>query len=315
MGSDRSVDAIRDQISNWGRWGDNDEIGTVNYITDERRVAATRLVRSGSTVSLALPLGSDGLQLPVDQRLNPYHVMLQTGTDLARGVQRGQVGGWGYADDMITMALQAATHWDGLSHAFYDYVMYNGRSCELVTAEGASRNAIDKIADRIVTRGLLLDFPLVLGVDYLAIDHRISAAEAQRVVRELGVEPRSGDIMLFRTGNMARALSSEDGWGSYSHTSEPGIGVDALPWLHETEVAGVASDTWAFEVLPSDSDVMLPVHAAAIVYMGLLIGENFSLDELAGRCSRLGRWEFLLVAPALPFSKAVGAPINPLAVF
>ncbi len=314
MGSDRSVDKIKDQITNWGRWGAEDELGTVNLITERVRVAASRLVHSGETISLALPLNRHGLQRAGDQRLNPHHVMLQTGTDLAAGVQPGQVGGWGYADDMVSMALQAATHWDALAHAFYDYQMYNGRSCQLVTAGGAERNSIDRLSDRIFTRGLLLDFPMVGGVEHLPMDHRISVAEIESVLTACALGTRPGDILIFRTGNMKRARAA-GGWDAYSFTDEPGIGIEALPWLRERDIAGVACDTWAFECLPSGTDIWLPVHAAAIVYMGLLIGENFLLDELAAVCRRRQRWEFLLVSPPLPFSNAVGSPVNPLAVF
>ncbi|HCU92617.1 MAG TPA: cyclase [Actinobacteria bacterium] len=314
MGSDRSVDALRDRISNWGRWGKDDELGTVNLITESVRRAAGKLVQTGETVSLALPLNRQGLQRAGDQRLNPQHIMLQTGTDLKAGVQPGQVGGWGYADDMVAMALQAATHWDSLAHAFYEYRMYNDRRCDLVTSNGAERNSIDKMSDRIVTRGVLLDFPLVLGHEHLPMDYRISTTEIEAVLEAAGTEARPGDILLFRTGNMKRARAN-GGWDDYSYTDEPGIGIESLPWLHERDIAAVACDTWAFECLPGGSDIWLPVHAAAIVYMGLLIGENFFLDGLAAACERKRRWEFLIAAPPLPFTKAVGSPVNPLAVF
>ena len=314
MGSDQQVDKMRDQVSNWGRWGKDDELGTVNHISAKSRIDAAKLVKTGITRSLALPLNGQGMQRPGDQRLNPHHVMLQTGTDLTQGVQPGQVGGWGYADDMITMALQAATHWDGFGHAFYDYKMYNDRSCNLVTANGAEANSIDKLYDKIATRGILLDFPRVLGVDHLAMDHRITVNEMEQVLDAQGLETRPGDVLIFRTGNLKRATAN-GGWVDYSYSDEPGIGIEALPWLHEREIAAVAADTWAFEGLPSKADIWLPVHAAGIVYMGLLVGENFLVDTLSQTCADIDRWEFLFVSPPLPFSKAVGSPINPLAIF
>ena len=314
MGSDRLVDEMRDRISNWGRWGKDDELGSVNHISETSRVDAARLVKTGIATSLALPLNRQGMQRPGDERLNPQHVMLQTGTDLSRGTQQGQIGGWGYADDMITMALQAATHWDGFGHAFYDYKMYNDRSCDLVTANGAEANSIDKLYDKIATRGILLDFPTALGIDHLPMDYRISIEDVERVLDLEGVDTRPGDVLIFRTGNMKRATAN-GGWVDYSHTDEPGIGIEALPWLHERDIAAVAGDTWAFEGLPSKADIWLPFHAAGIVYMGLLVGENFFLDTLSKICADLNRWEFLFVSPPLPFSKAVGSPINPLAIF
>jgi hypothetical protein len=114
--------------------------------------------------SLAIPFDINGPHPPNDRRLNPRHVMLQTGADLKAGVQEGSIHGFGYSDDMIIMALQSATQWDGLSHAFYDYKMYNDRDCSLVSATGAEKNSITTLSDRVVTRGVLLDVPRALGV-------------------------------------------------------------------------------------------------------------------------------------------------------
>src|SRR5579862_203309 len=121
--SDPHVDAMVRRVSNWGRWGPGDELGTLNYITSSTRASAAREVKSGEVFSLAISLDRNGPQPAGGPRLNPHHVMLQTGTELKSGVQPDSVDGWGYADDMVTMALQCATHWDALSHAFYDYKM------------------------------------------------------------------------------------------------------------------------------------------------------------------------------------------------
>ena len=311
--ADGQIDAMIRRVSNWGRWGPDDELGTVNFITAERRVAARELIRRGSVYSLAIPLDESGPQPPFERRLNPRHTMLVTGTDLRAGVQRNQVGGWGYADDMVTMALQAATQWDSLAHAFYDYKMYNDRDCTLVTAEGAAKNSIAVLRDRIVGRGILLDVARYRGVDSLPLDYRITPEDLDGTLERQGLVPASGDVVLIRTGNLGRARAA-GGWSRFTFDDEPGIGLDALPWLHEHECAAAASDTWAFEVLPSGASIMLPVHAVAIVHMGLLIGEIFDLDELAADCATDHVYEFLFVAPPLPFTGAVGSPVNPLAI-
>lgn len=308
------VDALVREVSNWGRWGADDEIGTLNLLTPEVRAAGASLVREGLVVSLALPLERNGLQRFGDVRLNPQHTMLQTGTDLRAGVQRNQVDGWGYADDMVTMALQAATHWDGLAHAFYDYKMYNDRDCALVDVNGAAANAIGAVAPFLCGRAVLLDVAGELGVDCLERDHRITVAELERCADAEGVDVTSGDILLIRTGNLGRARGGE-GWDTYLNTDEPGIGWEVVPWLHEHGVAALAMDNWAIEVLPSGTSIMLPVHASAIVHMGLTMGENFVLDELARECERRRRHEFFLTASALPFPAAVGSPIHPVAIF
>lgn len=310
---DPAIEAMIKRVSNWGRWGPDDEFGTTNFLTPERRVEAAGLVRSGRTFSLAIPFDEDGPQPPSERRLNPRHVMLATGTDLRTGVQPNQVEGWGYSDDMVTMALQAATQWDSLAHAFYDYRMYNDRDCSLVSATGAARNSIAMLKDRIAGRGVLLDVAGYHGVEHLAMDHRITAEELDAVARSEAVTIRSGDILLIRTGNLGRARRA-GGWRRFTFDDEPGIGLEALPWLHDHEIAAAAADTWAFEAIPSGASIWLPVHAVAIVHMGLTIGEIFDLDELASDCSQDGIYEFLFVAPPMPFTGAVGSPINPLAI-
>jgi kynurenine formamidase len=309
--TDQIVDELIRTVSNWGRWGDDDQIGTLNFITPSVRAHAASLVREGRPISLALPLDRQGLQPSGDVRLNPQHLMLQTGTDLKAGVQRNSIDGWGYSDDMVVMALQAATHWDALAHAFYDYKMYNDRDCTTVDVNGAATNAIGALAELLIGRAVLLDVPAALGLDWLPSNHRITVAELERCIDLENVELRSGDILLIRTGNLGRARQSGI-WSDYSYTDEPGLGWETVPWLHEHEVAAVASDNWAIEVLPSAAAIMLPVHASGIVHMGLTLGENFVLDELARECTRLKRYEMFLSATALPFPRAVGSPTNPV---
>jgi len=312
--SDPIVDQLIRDVSNWGRWGADDEIGTLNFLTPAVRARGAELVRDGRPISLALPLDRSGLQPPADVRLNPQHVMLQTGTDLRAGVQRNSIDGWGYADDMVTMALQAATHWDGLAHAFYGYKMYNDRDCTIVDVNGAAANAIGAVAPHLIGRAVVLDIASALGVEHLELAHRITVADLEKTLDVQNVEIRSGDILLVRTGNLGRARAG-GGWDRYAYTDEPGLEWQTVPWLHEHEVAAVATDTWAAEVLPSAASIMLPVHASAIVHMGLTLGENFVLDALAAECARLGRYEVFLSATALPFPTAVGSPIHPVALF
>jgi kynurenine formamidase len=310
---DEQIDAMIRRVSNWGRFGAEDELGTVNFITPAKRLEAAALVRSGETFSLAIPFDRFGPQPPGDRRLNPQHTMLQTGTDLKADVQELSVDGWGYPDDMVEFATHAATHWDSLAHAFYDYKMYNGRDCELVGATGAERNSAALLSPHLVTRGLLLDFPRAFGTDWLPLGYHLTVADIERALDYANVEPHSGDILLLRTGNLGRARRS-GGWDVFTYCDEPGIGLAELAWFHEHEIAGAATDTWAFEVIPSGTSIWLPVHAVGIVHMGLLVGEIFALDALADACERDGVYEFLLAGAPLPFSRAVGGPVNPIAL-
>lgn len=309
------LDQVIASVTNWGRWGDDDELGTLNYITAEKRLAAAERVQQGKVFSLSLPLDERGPQPPFERRLNPSRVMLEVGTDVATDRQPYPLRGYGFADDMIIMALQAATHWDALSHVFHRYKMYNDRSCAQVDVEGAAANGIQVAADRIVTRGVLVD---LATSDHPRLEpgYAITALEIQRVLDRERVELSSGDVLLLRTGHLAH--KRREGWVGFTHAAAPGLSVDALPWLHEQEVAAVATDTWACEVIPLEAEEarfpVLPVHVAAIVYMGMLIGEMFDMEALAADCQSDGRYDCLLCACPLPFSRAVGAPVNPLAI-
>jgi kynurenine formamidase len=310
------IEAMTPRVCNWGRWGAEDEIGTVNHITDERRRDAASLVRAGRVLSLALTFSRHGPQPPHERRLNPQHVMLDTGVDLAAGGQCGAPDGWGYSDDMVTMALQASTHWDSLAHVFYGERMYNDRDCRLVGAEGARRNSITEVRDRMAGRGVLLDIPTLHGIDVLPAAYEITTDDLERAFEQERIISKPGDVLFIRTGNLGHFRASGD-WTGFTHGPEPGLSFDVLPWLHEQRVAAVASDTWAVEAIgigPDPEAIHLPFHAIAIVQMGMMLGELFDLDALAHDCHRDGIYEFLFVAAPLPFERAVGAPVNPLAI-
>ncbi len=301
-------------VSNWGRFGPDDEAGTTNLITARKRLEAAALVRRGIVHSLAVDLEPDTPQFKASYRLNPQRSMLATGSDVRAGVQAAfGLPGHGFADDIVTMSLQAATHWDALAHCFHAYRMYNDQPCELVGAKGAQRNAITAVRDRVVTRGVLADVAGNAGIEALPADHHITVAELEDTLGAQGVSVGEGDALLVRTGHLGR-IRREGAWSAFVEADEPGLGYDALPWLHARGVAAVAADNWAFEAYPSRFELGLPFHAVGIVYMGLLIGEIFELDALAEECRDLGTWEFLLSAVPLPFAGAVGAPVNPLAI-
>jgi kynurenine formamidase len=300
------------RYSNWGRWGPDDELGCLNYITPQKVRQAAALVRQGKVISLALPYDSRGPQSGRFRRINPVLTMLATGTDHLSGAQR-LPRGMGYADDMVTMPLQAGTQWDAFSHIFHQGRMWNGFSAGEVTANGAAKCGIHTLRDRIVTRGVLLDVARYKGVDHLQAGYPIGEEDLEGTARAQGVAVEEGDILLVRTGWLAHCRAQ--GWGDYAGGDAPGLAFQTLPWLFQRRVAGVAADTWGVEVRPNQlPDSFQPWHIVAIVYMGLLVGEIFDLEELAADCASDGVYEFMLVAPPLPFTGAVGSPLNPLAI-
>ena len=309
-------DIIREtgqRCRNWGRWGPDDERGTLNYITPEAIVEAARLVRRGAVFSLAIPFDAKGPQIDQPRRFNPIHRMMITGPDCTTGAIRFP-GGIGFSDDMVIMPLQCATQWDALSHCFEDGRMYNGYDANEVSSRGAKRNGIDKVASGVAARGVLLDMPRAKGVKWLEPGYAISAGDLDAAVAAQRVTIRSGDALLVRTGHMT-LCKDRGGWGSYAGGDAPGLSFHTADWIHQHQIAAVASDTWGMEVRPNEiADSFQPLHQVCIPNMGLTIGEIFFLDDLAEDCARDGVYEFFFVAPPLPITGAVGSPINPLAI-
>lgn len=300
------VESLGNRVSNWGRWGADDELGTLNYVTDAKVLEASRLVMTGEVVPLGLPLDSDGPQRDRPRRFNPIHLMTALPTDTVRP------DGTGLADDVVVMPLQSVTQWDSLAHIAYRGRIYGGKDAHLVGSSGASVNSIRAVSGRIASRGVLIDVARFRGVDALPAGHAITASELTDTLRTQGLDAGEGDILLIRTGFLDHCRRR--GWEGFFDAS-PGLALDTLEWLRTRRVAGIATDTVAAEVRPSEIDgFRSPFHVVALVYMGLLLGELFDCEALAARCSDDSRYDFLLVAPALPVTGGVGSPINPYAI-
>jgi kynurenine formamidase len=305
------MESLRDlarRVSNWGRWGTDDERGTLNFVTPEVVRRAAACVRRGTVFSLGLPFGVDGPQIGQGGRVNPIHLM-----SAVDGRLGADPDGPRYADDFVTMPLQCATQWDSLAHVFYDGKLYNGFPASTISAAGAARNSIDRLGPGVVSRGVLLDLARTGGVERLPPGHAITPAELEAAERRAGLRAERGDVVLVRTGHLGVFTGDGDRVGYMRQM--PGLGVACVEWLHAREVAAVASDTMAVEVIPfEDPTVTLPVHQLCIRDMGLTLGEMFDLDGLAEDCARDGVYEFLFSAPPLKVTGGVGSPLNPLAV-
>ena len=310
--------AIAERLSNWGRWGAEDELGTMNLITPDCVLRARDEIRTGTVHSLSIPFDSDGPQRGGLGRFNPIHVMLRDGGDALSGAFKDFYGGVDRhirgTDDMIIMPLQCATQWDGLAHIIHDDRIYNGFSAAEVSSRGAKRNGIEKARDRIAGRAVLIDLPRAIGKSWLEPGYGITTADLDHALDVQGTQVREGDIALIRTGQMAQVAARGD-WGDYAGGSAPGLALECLDWIAAKGVGGIALDTWGAEVLPNETaDVFQPFHIVAIVYMGLLIGEIFDLERFAEHCAADGRYTAFFAAPPLPITGAVGSPVNPIAI-
>jgi kynurenine formamidase len=310
-----AIAAAAKRCSNWGRWGTDDVLGTLNFLDEGKRREGAALVRRGASFSLAQSFDADGPQKGWRRRTNPVHTMTDTGLDAERG--QGFPHGFGGADDVVFMPLQASTQWDGLGHIFDHGTAYNGRRAgDVVTSEGDRVTGIETAAAHIAGRGVLLDVGRVVGRDgELPDGFAITPAHLEATIAAHGASARvgRGDLVLVRTGRLARAR--REGWGDYAGGDSPGLSFTTTDWLHRSEIAGIATDTWGFEVRPNEFDgAFQPLHQVAIPHIGLFIGEMWDLDALAADCAADGVWEFFLTAAPLPVTGAVGAPVNPIAV-
>jgi kynurenine formamidase len=294
------------KLRNWRRWGPDDELGTVNFITAASRLRGVQAARSGRVIQLGMPFDANGPQVG-GLRFNPVHRMSMLLSD-------GEFGGMAVADDIVIMPLQCATQWDSLAHVGYGGRAYNDVPYSAVTAaQGATRNSFTKVAPHLVGRGVLLDIPALKGGGRLDPTDEVTAEDLAAAAERQNVRVEQGDIVLVRTGWYQHFLAGDI--AAYMAAEHPGLGLSCCAWLYERQVAVVAADNFAVEVRPSrDPDAGLPFHMVAIRDMGLTLGEMFNLEDLAAACAERGAWDFLFAGPGLKITGSVGSPVSPVAV-
>ena len=296
------------ELSNWGRWGEDDEIGTLNFITPEKLVRSAQLARTGKSFDLGIPFDKYGPFPPGGWRINPVHVMTLLPSDSAYA-KDGQIA----ADDMIVMGLPSSTQWDGLAHVGYDGFFYNNVPAAAVNNfTGASRNSIAKVAAKLISRGVLLDIARLKGVDVLPDSYEITEADVLAAEGRQGVRVEPGDILLLRTGWHKYFLEGDR--QRYTGNT-PGPGLDICRWIHDREIAALALDQANGEAWPSPiPNAIIPFHQVAIRDIGLTLGEMFDFEELAADCEQDGVWEFFFIGTGLKVTGGVGSSLNPVAL-
>ena len=300
------LDAWFEQLSNWGRWGPDEELGALNLITEAKRAEAGALVREGVAVSCALELPTQ----PAPDNPTPVrHAMLAGGDIPAAG------GGLQFSSDYFAIASHgmATTHLDALCHVFHRDQMYNGYPSALVTSQGARRNSIMAGKDGIVSRGVLLDIPALRGVDYLEPGEGIEVSELEVAEARQGVQVGAGDILLVRTGRDTR----RERLGPWSSRDEglAGLAADALPWLRARDVAVLGCDGVSDRMPAAVPEWPMPFHQIALVAMGVHLIDNMQLTRLAEACAARERWAFLLTVAPLRLDQGTASPVNPIALF
>ena len=299
------IERLIDELSNWGRWGPDDQLGAANLITPAKRLEAASLVTEGVTVSLAhrlLTEEAEDVPRPFEHRM----LGLPDAADEASFM--------GTVSDNYTISYHgySHSHLDALCHIMHNGQMYNGVSQDTITERGCSNAAIDNLQGGIVTRGVLFDIPRLKGVPYLEPGTPIYMEDLEAWEEMAGVTVRPGDAIFIRTGRWARR--ADVGAWAVSE-SAAGLHASTMPWVRARDVSFLGSDV-AADVSPSQVEgVRLPVHVLTIVAMGVDLFDNQDLEALAATAAELNRWEFMLVASPLAVEGGTGSPLNALAVF
>ncbi len=303
--------------NNWGKWGKDDQRGAANYITAKQIVQAAKLIDDGKVFSLAIPIDANGPVHP--SRIAPQHIMVATGADYAAG-QPPYLGKMKFADDYIYMALQGSTQWDGLSHAWYESTLYNGVSETAIKsspiAGGATKLGIENVKTSFVGRGVLIDVLAHKG-GALPPGYVITRDDIEKTLKAQKTKVKEGDIAIIRTGVVPAFYRITDPVKRLEYITGPqtGIGDDVVNWVDKMEIAGIAADNIALEVMPNPNpEDTLTIHGSLLRDLGVYIGEIWWLEELAADCAEDGRYEFFLAAQPLNIPGAVGSPLNPIAI-
>ncbi len=294
------IESMMQSLSNWGRWGRDDQLGALNLITPEKRKKAAALVKEGTTVSLAHDVITTEIagSPPFTQRMTA----LPKDTEVSSSGDEYKVSYHGFTQ----------THMDALCHLFYKGKMYNGFPQSDVTERGAAKLSVINVKRGIVTRCILMDVPKLLGVRFLQGGHAIYPADLEACERMAGVKVEPGDAVLIRTGRWARG-EAEGQWDILK--SSAGLHASCLPWLKQRDVAVVGSDL-ALDVLPSQVEGFeMPVHWVVVVAMGMPILDNCDLEAVGEAAAARKRWDFLLTVAPLAVPGGTGSPVNPLATF
>jgi len=294
------IDRMMTELSNWGRWGKDDQLGALNLITPAKRKQAAALVTEGASVSLARNTNQDR----EPDNSNPYqHTMNLSGA--------GE-GQWAVDTFSILFHGYQHTHMDALCHIFYQGKMYNGFSRQEVTAKGAQKLAISNLKQGIFTRGVLMDMAALKGVAYLEPDVAIYPEDLDAWEKKAGIKVGAGDAVFIRTGRWARR-AAKGAWDI--EKASPGLHASCARWLKQRDVALLGSDA-ASDLLPSGIEgVTHPVHLLTLAAMGVHIFDNCDLEALSEATAKRKRWAFLLTAAPIPITGGTGSPLNPIATF
>lgn len=292
------VAGLHKQLSNWGRWGADDQLGTLNLITPQKRIAAAKLVKSGISVSMAHPL----FKAPTKDSPSPFeHEMVSIPSETSD---------WSVDKVGVVFHGLGHTHMDALCHLGHNGAYYNGFPLSATTQAGCGNGDIENIASGIFTRAVLMDIPRLKGVEWLEAGTPVMPADLDAWEKRAGVKVGPGDAVLIHTGRWVKRAAQGPWDGGYA-----GLHVTAAKWLKDRDAATVGTDG-GLDVYPSGVEgVGAPVHVLVLSSMGMPVLDTMDLTDAAETAASLNRWEFLLTAAPLRVAGGTGSPMNFIATF
>lgn len=310
------TELLKGSPDNWGRWGDDDEVGALNHLTEVEARAGAAEIRSGKSFTLAVPIGNPSGDPLWPGRQPAQRINTLDHGDFAAGKGPDLPGNAEYADDMIVMAVQGSSQYDALGHVWYDDQLYNGYPAD-TTVGSLTKASILPIAERgVVGRGILLDLARFRGKDVLAAGETFTHDDLEACAKAQGTEIRPKDILLIRTGWIG-SFYHRDRDEFYRDFIEPGLtySPELVDWFQRMQIPNLVTDTIANEVtIDPGSGVSLPLHSALMRNLGVVFTEIIALDDLAADCADDGQYTFLYTAAPLKLVGGTGAPVNPVVV-
>lgn len=298
---DPGFEALFSKLSNWGRWGEEDQRGTLNLITPDRVRLAASLITTGHRVSCARPLKIGASESTF------LHHMLTSGDEVPEK-------GMGSTADWFALGVHGLelTHLDSPAHITWDGRLYNGiPATQCSTSRGALACSVDLAVDGIVSRGFLIDGPTIKGRPWLEAGETLDRFEVESWLEHTGTDPGSGDIVIVRFGRD----EAERHHSPMQMGATPGLTVSCAEWLHERDIAVLVSDVIS-DCTPSPvATCALPVHTLTIAAMGMWLVDNADLGPLVEKCRALGRWSFFFTMNPLNLRRSTGSPLTPVAIF
>lgn len=305
--SNAEFEKLFQSVCNWGRWGADDERGTLNFIRPEHIRHAASLVRKGQSISLAVPI--DKTAGPDNPHPAAHHMIQSYDIHSEQGEPQ-------FSTDYLASEFHGDcfTHIDALCHVAYKGKLYNGKPTSAVTSRCPLILDITAYAHGIVGRGILLDIPRLRGVKWLEPGEAVTYEELEAAEKAQGVRLGEGDIFLFRTGHYRRRLELGPWKNGYDGEGKAGLQVEAIALLHERKIAAFLPEGDG-ETVPSNVErIPYPIHALQIAAMGMACADSLQFEELIQVCEEEKRWEFMVVAAPLRLPGGTGSLFNPIAI-